>query len=226
MVAECHPHGDERNDDDETARILRGGGQPGGGAGDGKTQRALTLVRGQRQQQRQRDEKSLGDVGQHVVRLAHVERHHGHEPRGERRVPRSPAHPDAINQQHGQRPEERGYGASPEIEVAGFDLIERRPLAEGGADEKPDHRDAELQVEVKAGVVEEVRVEIPGPHHLEDARHDLGFVDAEIEGDTGSDGDESEQRRDRDDDRQDEDRRAYVACFAPLAFDHSCSLKR
>ena len=127
-------------------------------------------MRGQRQQQRQRDEKGLGDVGQHVVRLAHVQRHHGHEAGGERRVSRSPAHPDAVDKKNGQRAEERGDGASPEIEVPDVDLIERRPVAEGGANQKPDDRDAQLQVEVEARVVEEVRVEIPGPHHLDDAR--------------------------------------------------------
>ena len=46
--------------------------------------RALTLGRAQREQQRQRDEERERDVGEDVVRFAHVQRHHCHQPGGER----------------------------------------------------------------------------------------------------------------------------------------------
>ena len=123
-------------------------------------------------------------------------------------------------------PKVRRDGASPEVEVRGVDLVERAPLAERGAGQEAEDGDAELHVEVEAGVVEEMRVEVAGPHHLDDAGHDLGLVDADVEGDARAERREPEEGGDHEDDRQREGRRAHVACFPPLAFDHRCSQKR
>ena len=168
---------------DEAARVLRGRGESRGGAGPGKAGGALAFVRGQRQQERQRDEERDRHVGQHVVRLADVERHDRHQAGGERRVPRAPAHADAVDEQDRERAKGGRDGASPEVEVRVSDLIERAPLAERRAGQEAQDGDAELHVEVEARVVEEMRVEVAGPHHLDDAGHDLGLVDADVERD-------------------------------------------
>ncbi len=57
----------------------------------------------ERQQERQRDEEGDRHVGQHVMRLADVERHDRHQSGGERRVPRAPAHADAVDEQDRER---------------------------------------------------------------------------------------------------------------------------
>ena len=74
-----------------------------------------------------------------------------------------------------------------------MDLVEGAPLAECGPGQEAEDGDAELHVEVEAGVVEEVRVEIAGPHHLDDAGHDFGLVDADVEGDARTERDEPEE---------------------------------
>ncbi len=156
---------------------------------------ALPFVRAERQQQRQRDEERDRHVGQHVVRLADVERHDRHQARRERGVTRAPSHPDAVDEQDRQRAEECRDGASPEVEVRRLDLIERAPLAERRAGQEAEDGHAELHVEVEAGVVEEVRVEVPGPHHLDDAAHDFRLVDADVEGDARAEREEAQKGR-------------------------------
>ena len=114
---------------------------------------------------------------------------------------------------------------APQVEVRGFDLIQRRPFASGGACHEPQTGDGELNVEVEAGIVEEVRVEVSRPHHADGALHDLRLVDSEIEGNARADPDEAQHRGQYEDDGQGEDRLAHVACFPPLPFSHRFSQK-
>ena len=44
-----------------------------------------------------------------------------------------------------------------------------------------------------------MRVEVAGPHHLDDAAHDLRLVDADVEGDARAERDEAQKRRHRED---------------------------
>ena len=223
--AEGHPHGDERADDHEPTGVLGGGGQPRSCAGPGETGRAFPFVRDDREEQGERDEERRRHVRQDVVRLADVERHDRHEAGRERGVPGAPPHADAVDEQHRQRPEERGDRASPEIEIRRVDLVEGAPIAPRRTDQEAEDRHAQLYVEVESGVVEEMRIEVPGAQHLHDAGHDLGLVDADVERDAGAERHEAQKSGDCKDERQREDRRAHVTCFPPLAFDHRCSQK-
>ena len=225
LGSERHPDSDERHDDDEGAGVFGGRRKACGGARPGKARRALPLVRAERQQERESHEEGDRHVRQHVVRLPDVERHDRHQSRGECRVPGAPTHADPVDEHNRERPEDCRDRPPPEVEVWRIDLIERVPLAARGASKEAEHGDAELHVEVEPGVVEEVRVEITGPHHLDDAGHDFRFVDADIEGDAGAERHEAQQRGHHYDDRQREGRWANIACFPPLAFDHSCSQK-
>ena len=223
LGARRHPEGDERQEQGEPAGVLGGRGESGGGSGPGKIDRALPFVRAQGQQQRQRDEERHGDVREHEVRLADVQRHHRHQAGGQRRAARAPAHPDPVDQQHGERAEEGGERARPQIEVRRRDLLERRPIAFVRAGNEAQTGDAGLQVDIEARVVEEMRVEIARLHHPDGAIHDLGFVDPDVERDAGPDPDEAQRRGEGDDGRQRHDRRAHIAGFAPLSFCHSHS---
>ena len=77
-------------------RYLVAAARPAAAPAHANVDRAFAFVRAQRQQKRQRDEERHRHVGQDVVRLAHVQRHHRHQPRGEQRVARAPAHPDVV----------------------------------------------------------------------------------------------------------------------------------
>ena len=69
-------------------------------------------------------------------------------------------------------------------------------------DQEPQDGDTQLDVEVKAGIVEEMRVEVASPHHLDDARQDLGLIDADVERDARTERREPEEAGDHEDDRQ------------------------
>ncbi len=186
LGSERHPDSDERHDDDEGAGVFGGRRKACGGARPGKARRALPLVRAERQQEREGDEEGDRHVRQHVVRLPDVERHDRHQSRGECRVTGAPTHADPVDEHNRERPEDGRDRPPPEVEIWCLDLVERVPLAPRGAGQEAEHGDPELHVEVESRVVEEVRVEITGPHHLDDAGHDFRFVDADVEGDAGA----------------------------------------
>jgi hypothetical protein len=71
-------------------------------------------------------------------------------------------------------------------------------LASRRADEEADGRHHQLQVDVQTRIVEEPRVEIAGPHHLDGAVHQLGLVDADRIGYSRAQRPEPEGRRDGD----------------------------
>ena len=149
-----------------------------------------------------------------------MQRHHGHQTGRERRLTRAPPGADQIDEQHRRRAEQRRDGAAPEIEIRGLDLIERGPFAGGGAADEAEARDRELDVEVTGGVVEEMRIEVTGPHHADGALHDLRFVDADVERNARADADEPQQGGQQQDQHQGDDRLVQVDCFAPLPFSH------
>jgi hypothetical protein len=148
-------------------------------AGPRDGRRRFDLARAQREHEAERDEERHRNIRQHEMRFANVQRHHRQETRGERRVARPPAHAREVEEIDGCRAEQGGDGAPPQVEVARSDLVERGPLTRGRAGDETRDRDEQLDVDVEAGIIEEVGVEVAGPHHPHGPVHQFRLVDAD-----------------------------------------------